>query len=114
MTNPFGTAHGQVVLAAARAMNSVIIHVWPRLMAQTSHKENILHAVAICWLNMREAVLKPTPQSKELRDQIAVELQTTCKIVLSLQEDENPESHQLLLTTMKEEPELRELFCFSG
>jgi hypothetical protein len=107
MTDPFATAHGPVILAACKALNSCTRECWPRMTEERSGE--VMRMLIMCWLNIHSTTTGPKLEAQAAHA-IEVELKTTSKLLFAIGEQNGQVTPPELLEIIQREPQLKQLF----
>ncbi|KAJ3492627.1 hypothetical protein NLG97_g5264 [Lecanicillium saksenae] len=108
LTDAFALAYAPAVIAAAKALNIVILNCWPRVVG-TPHAEQIINIVSRCWTNIHDA---DNGNANSDLNILAEELKQTMSLLASLwAESDEPLPKEKLASIVKEAPHLEPLFA---
>ena len=111
MTDPFAAAHGAVILASAKALNTCVRQCWPR-MSDDDRTGQITRIISLCWLHMHSGQTGVKVPQALIAD-IEEELKLTAEMLHVLRQERGlgllPEIPEIVL----KEPRLKGLLTIS-
>ncbi len=108
MTDPFAMTHPATLLSAITVLQAIISNAWPRI-SDGPWKDEILKALVLAWLNLRDGVSKSTES-----DRVASELIKTTTLLSAVTKTAHSSLPSQAALLVSEEPALAPLFAGSS
>ncbi|KAL0933036.1 poly polymerase protein [Colletotrichum truncatum] len=107
LTDPFFVSCPSCIQTTSHTLSVIMLNCWPRVM-QPTHSGELLRAISICWLNLRDEESR-APDRKEIQEALAA-ISSLVPILSSIFDSANLSLQQQFSRLSAAEPKLVDLF----